>query len=369
MPENIGFIGLGVMGKPMAKHLVAAGHRLIVHNRSRGAVDELVGCRRDGRRVAGRGRDGSQRSSSPCCLTRPTSSGSLTGPDGVLSGLQAGAVVIDMSSISPVATERLAAHGRRERRVDARRAGQRRRDRRRSTRRSRSWSAATRPRSLACVRFSQSMGNAEKIIHIGRVGRGADLQGLQPGGDRRRARRRQRSVRAREEGRRRRGAGAPGAARRLRREPRARSARRADARPTTTSRDSAPGCIRRICGSRTRPRPRTAVAMPATAVVAQLVNALVASGGADLDYAALGTVLFRMAGGGGEGLRAEDADVARPFQGRVSGPEAAYMMRVSVYSSPARPAAVGANGLIRRDRSRAASRCTSTRWNRTCRRT
>ena len=42
MPENIGFIGLGVMGQPMAKHLVAAGHRLVVHNRSRGAVDELV---------------------------------------------------------------------------------------------------------------------------------------------------------------------------------------------------------------------------------------------------------------------------------------------------------------------------------------
>jgi len=38
------------------------------------------------------------------------------------------------------------------------------------------------------------------------------------------------------------------------------------------------------------------VAMPATAVVAQLINALVASGGGDLDYAALGTVLFRMAG-------------------------------------------------------------------------
>ena len=39
-----------------------------------------------------------------------------------------------------------------------------------------------------------------------------------------------------------------------------------------------------------------AVAMPGTALVAQLVNALVASGGGDLDYAALGTVLFGMAG-------------------------------------------------------------------------
>ena len=38
---TIGFIGLGVMGKPMAKHLVAGGHSLVVHNRSRAAVDEL----------------------------------------------------------------------------------------------------------------------------------------------------------------------------------------------------------------------------------------------------------------------------------------------------------------------------------------
>ena len=44
MAENIGFIGLGVMGTPMAKHLIAAGHHLTVHNRSRGAVDELVGA-------------------------------------------------------------------------------------------------------------------------------------------------------------------------------------------------------------------------------------------------------------------------------------------------------------------------------------
>jgi hypothetical protein len=37
--------------------------------------------------------------------------------------------------------------------------------------------------------------------------------------------------------------------------------------------------------------------MPATAVVSQLLNALIASGGADLDYAALGTVLFKLSGG------------------------------------------------------------------------
>ena len=40
---TIGFIGLGVMGKPMAGNLIKAGYPLVVHNRSRGAVDELRG--------------------------------------------------------------------------------------------------------------------------------------------------------------------------------------------------------------------------------------------------------------------------------------------------------------------------------------
>ena len=39
---KIGFIGLGIMGKPMARNLLAAGHELVVHNRSRTAVDELA---------------------------------------------------------------------------------------------------------------------------------------------------------------------------------------------------------------------------------------------------------------------------------------------------------------------------------------
>ena len=42
MPERIGFIGLGVMGRPMAGHLVARGYHVTVHNRSRAAVDALV---------------------------------------------------------------------------------------------------------------------------------------------------------------------------------------------------------------------------------------------------------------------------------------------------------------------------------------
>ena len=55
MSERIGFIGLGVMGKPMARHLLARGFGLVVHSRSRGPVDELVAAGRSGGGHAGRG--------------------------------------------------------------------------------------------------------------------------------------------------------------------------------------------------------------------------------------------------------------------------------------------------------------------------
>jgi len=41
--ERVGFVGLGIMGRPMARNLMRAGHELVVHSRSRGPVDELVG--------------------------------------------------------------------------------------------------------------------------------------------------------------------------------------------------------------------------------------------------------------------------------------------------------------------------------------
>ncbi|MDK1031769.1 MAG: NAD(P)-binding domain-containing protein, partial [Planctomycetia bacterium] len=45
--ETVSFIGLGIMGRPMALRLVAAGFKVTVHNRSRGAVDELVAAGAD----------------------------------------------------------------------------------------------------------------------------------------------------------------------------------------------------------------------------------------------------------------------------------------------------------------------------------
>jgi 2-hydroxy-3-oxopropionate reductase len=106
--QVIGFIGLGVMGKPMAKHLLAKGHRVIAFNRSRGAVDDLVAA-------------GATGGTSPADVARqatvvitmvpdtPDVELVLTGADGVLTTLRPDSVVIDMSSISPVVTRTLAA--------------------------------------------------------------------------------------------------------------------------------------------------------------------------------------------------------------------------------------------------------------------
>ena len=108
MPETVGFIGLGVMGRPMANHVAAKGFPLVVHNRSVGAVDELVSV---GARAAATPSDVARQASVVITMLPDTRDVEqvLTGPQGVLSALPAETVVIDMSSISPAATERLAA--------------------------------------------------------------------------------------------------------------------------------------------------------------------------------------------------------------------------------------------------------------------
>jgi 2-hydroxy-3-oxopropionate reductase len=106
-PEHIGFIGLGIMGKPMAKNLLAAGFELTVHSRSPGPVDELVavGATRadDPAGVA---------SASDVTITMlpdtPDVEAVLVGPEGVLHGAAPGSLVIDMSSIDPCSTRQMA---------------------------------------------------------------------------------------------------------------------------------------------------------------------------------------------------------------------------------------------------------------------
>jgi len=92
----------------MAKNLIKAGHRLVVHNRSRGAVDEVVAA---GATAGASPADVARQADVVITMLPDTTDVEqvLTGPNGILSGIQRGAVVIDMSSISPVATKRFAA--------------------------------------------------------------------------------------------------------------------------------------------------------------------------------------------------------------------------------------------------------------------
>lgn len=106
--ERIGFIGLGIMGKPMARNLRAAGFPVVVHSRSRPPVDELV--------AAGATDGGSPRgvaAASDIVITMlpdgPDVQAVVLGPDGVLEGARAGQVVVDMSTISPLVAREVAA--------------------------------------------------------------------------------------------------------------------------------------------------------------------------------------------------------------------------------------------------------------------
>ena len=104
--ETVGFIGLGIMGKPMAKNLIKAGHRLVIYNGS-GAADELKG---EGAEAA----DSYKAVAEQCgivitCLPNsPQVEEVYRGEDGLLAGAGEGDLLIDMSTISPLVTKELA---------------------------------------------------------------------------------------------------------------------------------------------------------------------------------------------------------------------------------------------------------------------
>ena len=108
MPETVGFIGLGLMGRPMATNLLKAGYSLVVHSRSPEPVEALVAL-------------GAARATSPADVARrvtrlitmvpdsPDVELVLEGPNGAFSALQQGTIIIDNSSIAPGVARRLAA--------------------------------------------------------------------------------------------------------------------------------------------------------------------------------------------------------------------------------------------------------------------
>ncbi len=103
---KIGFIGLGIMGHPMALHLRDAGHTLIVPQRASLPADITA----DAIVVANPSAVAGQADIVILMLPdTPDVQGVLSGPEGVIAGLRTGTLVIDMSSISPTATVAMAA--------------------------------------------------------------------------------------------------------------------------------------------------------------------------------------------------------------------------------------------------------------------
>jgi len=114
MAERIGFIGLGIMGKPMARNLMKAGYDLVVHNRSREAVDEIAG---EGAIPASNPREVAEQAKIVITMLpdSPDVRDVVFGENGLLEAMGDGSLLIDMSTISPVTTlevvEALAAKG------------------------------------------------------------------------------------------------------------------------------------------------------------------------------------------------------------------------------------------------------------------
>ena len=111
MSNTVGFIGLGLMGKPMARNLLKKGFSVIVHSRSRGPVEELK-------------KEGASTAASPAEIARaathiitmlpdgPDVSLVLEGEAGVFGAMSKGTVIVDSSTIAPTIARRLAARAR-----------------------------------------------------------------------------------------------------------------------------------------------------------------------------------------------------------------------------------------------------------------
>jgi len=104
---RIGFIGLGIMGKPMAKNLLKAGHTLVVFDIVPGPVAELAAA---GAERAATCREAAEKAELVITMlpNSPHVKTAILGKDGVIEGAKKGSVVIDMSSIAPLVSQEVA---------------------------------------------------------------------------------------------------------------------------------------------------------------------------------------------------------------------------------------------------------------------
>ncbi len=104
---KLGFIGLGIMGKPMAGHLVKAGHEVSVYDLNPASIQELSA---KGALACKNSKEVAQKSEIIIIMVQdtPDVEAVLFGKDGVVEGLKPNSIVVDMSSISPIATKEFA---------------------------------------------------------------------------------------------------------------------------------------------------------------------------------------------------------------------------------------------------------------------
>ena len=168
--ETVGFIGLGLMGRPMATNLLRRGYPLVVHSRSPKPVDALVAA-------------GAARAANPAEVARratriitmvpdsPDVEQVMEGPDGVFGTVQPGTLLIDCSSIAPTVASRLAARAREHgaAMLDAPVSG----GEIGAINASLSIMVGGDAEAFALARpILEAMGNPERILHIGESGAG-----------------------------------------------------------------------------------------------------------------------------------------------------------------------------------------------------
>ena len=106
MAQVVGFIGLGIMGRPMARNLLKAGYPLLVHSRSQGPVQELVGA---GAKAANSPKDVA--SQVEVLITMLPNSPDVEmvalGKSGIIEGARPGLLFLDMSTISPLVSQKV----------------------------------------------------------------------------------------------------------------------------------------------------------------------------------------------------------------------------------------------------------------------
>jgi 3-hydroxyisobutyrate dehydrogenase-like beta-hydroxyacid dehydrogenase len=109
MPQSVGFIGLGIMGQPMAMNLVKAGFQVSVYNRTR---DKAAPLEQAGARVAASPADAARGADFVVSITSDSAASEqiVLGKDGVIETIKPGAIMMDSATISPVVSRKLACH-------------------------------------------------------------------------------------------------------------------------------------------------------------------------------------------------------------------------------------------------------------------